>query len=222
AWSGLDSYGEPQPHAWPSITCHWGIMDICGFANDTGYLLKAWYADDLCVHLMPHWNWQEGETVRVCAFTNGDTAELFLNGESLGERTVTERRADWYVPFTPGTLRVTVRRGGEILSDEVTTVGAPAKLVLEDVTPKRENALYRIVNISVTDECGRIIPDFDGTVTFDAAGAKVFGAANGNPNGTQPLIAQSIPLFHGRAQLIAAADGKPVFASCEGLPDASI
>jgi len=222
AWSGLDSYGEPQPHAWPSITCHWGIMDICGFAKDTARLLEAWYTDDLCVHLMPHWNWKAGETVRVCAFTNGDTAELFLNGESLGERTVTERRADWYVPFTPGTLRVTVRRGDKILSDEVKTVGAPAKLVLEDVTPKRENALYRIVNISAADENGSIVPDFGGTVTFDAAGAKVCGVANGNPNGTQPLIAQSIPLFHGRAQLIAAADGKPVLAACEGLPDASV
>ena len=219
AWSGLDSYGEPQPHSWPSVTCHWGIMDLCGFAKDTAYLLKAWYSDALCAHLLPHWNWNDGETVRVCVFTNGEKAELFLNGVSLGEREVTERRADWYVPFTPGTLRVQVTRGDETIFDEVRTAGAPAKLVLEDVTPAGENNTLRIVNISVTDRDGTLIPDFDGTVTFDAKGAKVIGVANGNPNGTQPLIAQSIPLFHGKAQLIAAADGKPVLASCEGLTD---
>lgn len=39
------------------------------------------------LHLFPHWNWNEGETVDVWAYyNNADCVELFLNGRSLGER----------------------------------------------------------------------------------------------------------------------------------------
>jgi hypothetical protein len=40
------------------------------------------------VHILPHWNWPDriGQTVPVFVYTNGDSAELFLNGKSLGLR----------------------------------------------------------------------------------------------------------------------------------------
>ena len=78
AWCGFDHRGEPTPYGWPSVVSHWGFHDDCGFAKDTAYLLAAWYRDELCVHLLPHWNWKTGEVVRVCVYTNADTAELFL------------------------------------------------------------------------------------------------------------------------------------------------
>jgi hypothetical protein len=38
---------------------------------------------------LPHWNWPDrvGKNVPVFVYTNGDSAELFLNGKSLGRRT---------------------------------------------------------------------------------------------------------------------------------------
>jgi hypothetical protein len=40
------------------------------------------------VHILPHWNWPDrvGQPVPVFVYTNGDSAELFLNGKSLGRR----------------------------------------------------------------------------------------------------------------------------------------
>ncbi len=222
AWSGLDSYGEPQPHVWPSVMSHWGIMDICGFAKDTAYLLAAWYKKELVAHLLPHWNWCDGEEVRVCVFTNADTAELFVNYQSIGEKEVIEKRVDWTVPFVPGIISVKVRRGDEELFDEVHTAGEAAKLVLEDVTPVRDEHDIRIINISVTDENGILIPDFNRSVYFDHEQITVLGVANGNPNGTQPNIAYEIPLFNGRAQIIVTSDSKIITARCEGLPIAVI
>lgn len=222
AWSGFDSYGEPQPHVWPSVMSHWGFMDICGFAKDTAYLLAAWYKKELVAHLLPHWNWREGDDVRVCVFTNADTAELFVNGRSLGEKRVNERRADWKVPFEEGAISVKVRRGDEEIVDEVRTAGAPARIVLEDVTPKSNKHEIRIINISVVDENRTLIPDFKDTVYFDGDNLTVLGVANGNPNGTQPNIAYSVPVFNGHAQLIATADSIGINVSCEGLPTAAI
>ena len=222
AWSGFDSYGEPQPHIWPSIMSHWGFMDICGFAKDTAYLLAAWYKKDLVAHLLPHWNWNEGDDVRVCVFTNADTAELFVNGRSLGEKCVDERRADWNVPFEAGVISVKVRRGDEEMVDEIRTAGAPAKLILEDVTPTSDKHEIRIINISVVDENGIFVPNFNDTVCFDGEKLTVLGVANGNPNGTQPNIARKVPVFNGHAQLITTADSTEINVSCEGLPTATI
>jgi hypothetical protein len=41
------------------------------------------------VHILPHWNWPDsvGQNVPVFVYTNGDSAELFLNGKSLGRKT---------------------------------------------------------------------------------------------------------------------------------------
>lgn len=222
AWSGFDYYGEPAPYAWPSVMSHWGVMDNCGFAKDIAYHLAAWYKTELFVHLMPHWNWTEGEEVRVCVFTNADTAELFVNGRSAGEVQVNRRRAEWKVPFEKGTICVKARKGNTEISDEVHTAGKPSRLVLEDVTPKRNNNSVRIINISVTDAEGTLVPDCDKEVHFGMSEAKILGVGNGNPNGHQQNTASVIALFHGRAQVIVTAHGGTIKAQCEGLPDAEI
>lgn len=225
-WSGFDSYGETNPYEYPSVMSHWGILDICGFAKDTAYLLAAYYKDDLFAHLLPHWNHTSGAEVRVCVFTNGDCAELFLNGKSMGELPVSRRRAEWLVPYEVGTIRVRVRRGEEEAEDEIRTAGAPARLAVEEVSPagnEKNTTSAHIFNISVTDDCGTLLPDYGETVRFDVRGAEILGTANGNPNGTQPNKTTEIALFHGRAQVIASANtsdgqGGTITVSCSDLP----
>lgn len=220
-WSGFDSYGEPHPHLWPSICSHWGMMDLCGFEKDTAHLLAAWYKDEICVHLLPHWNHKSGQTVRVMAFTNADTAELFLNGRSLGTVMVQNRRAEWQVPFEAGTLRVCARRGKNELCDEVCTAAAPARVLLENVTPA-EDGKTRIVNICVTDTSGTPAPDFDGMARLLTRGPRVIGVCNGDPNGLQPLSGDTVPLFHARAQVLLTADEGTLTVRLDGLPEAFI
>ena len=60
-----------------------------GIPKDRYYLYRShWRPDTPTVHILPHWNWPErvGQTVPVFVYTNGDSAELFLNGKSLGTR----------------------------------------------------------------------------------------------------------------------------------------
>ena len=222
AWSGFDYYGEPEPLVWPSVIYQGGIMDLCGFEKDTAYELAAWYKEELNVHLMPHWNWNPGDEVRVCAFTNAETAELFVNGRSVGEKKVNLRRAEWKVPFEAGSIKVKVRKGEEELFEEIHTAGAPAKLVVEDVTPKTEGNRIHIINVSVTDENGILISDFSERVYFDVRKIKILGVGNGNPNGHQPNVASDIELFHGRAQLIVTAGEGTLTVRCDGLPSVEL
>lgn len=217
-WSGFDHRGESNPYEWPSVISHWGIHDYCGFAKDTAHLLAAWYKEELCVHLLPHWNWQLGEEVRICTFTNADTAELFVNGESFGKKAVEKRRVEWNVPFAPGKISVIAERDGLRISDEVVTAGVPAMLQLTDETPG--NGSVRIINIAATDAAGVPVPDFNGIVTFKVENGKILGVGNGNPNGHQPDIADSVPLFNGLGQIIVAGKNGKITAFCEGLASA--
>jgi hypothetical protein len=88
-WTGIDYLGEPTPHADQARSSYFGIVDLAGFRKDRFYLYRShWRPDDTTVHVLPHWNWPNriGKNVPVFVYTNGDTAELFLNGESLGMR----------------------------------------------------------------------------------------------------------------------------------------
>ncbi|MBZ0258887.1 DUF4982 domain-containing protein [bacterium] len=88
-WTGFDYLGEPTPFTQEARSSYFGIVDLCGIPKDRFYLYRSyWRPDETTVHILPHWNWPErvGEVVPVYVYTNGDSAELFLNGKSLGVR----------------------------------------------------------------------------------------------------------------------------------------
>ncbi|UCG55992.1 MAG: DUF4982 domain-containing protein [Phycisphaerales bacterium] len=89
-WTGFDYLGEPTPFNQQARSSYFGIVDLCGIPKDRFYLYRSyWRPDTLTVHILPHWNWPDrvGQEVPVFVYTNGDSAELFLNGKSLGRRT---------------------------------------------------------------------------------------------------------------------------------------
>ena len=89
-WTGFDYLGEPTPFDREARSSYFGIVDLCGIPKDRFYLYRSyWRPDATTVHILPHWNWPDriGKNVPVFVYTNGDSAELFLNGKSLGRRT---------------------------------------------------------------------------------------------------------------------------------------
>jgi beta-galactosidase len=88
-WTGFDYLGEPTPHGQEARSSYFGVVDLCGIPKDRFYLYRShWRPDETTVHILPHWNWPDrvGQNVPVFVYTNGDSAELFLNGQSLGRR----------------------------------------------------------------------------------------------------------------------------------------
>ncbi len=87
-WTGFDYLGEPAP-ARDSRSSYFGIVDLAGIPKDRYYLYRSyWRPNENTIHILPHWNWPDrvGKSVPVFVYTNGDSAELFLNGKSLGKR----------------------------------------------------------------------------------------------------------------------------------------
>ena len=88
-WTGFDYLGEPTPFNQEARSSYFGIVDLCGIPKDRFYLYRSyWRPETTTVHILPHWNWPDrvGQNVPVFVYTNGDSAELFLNGKSLGRR----------------------------------------------------------------------------------------------------------------------------------------
>jgi beta-galactosidase len=88
-WTGIDYIGEPTPYdVFPVKSSFFGAVDIAGFPKDAYHLYRSQWTSEPMVHLVPmDWTTNEpGETVEVWAYSNVDSVELFLNGESLGVR----------------------------------------------------------------------------------------------------------------------------------------
>lgn len=209
-WTGFDYRGEPSPFWWPTISSLFGIMDTCGFPKDSFYFNKACFTDQPMLHLMPHWNWSEGETVRVMTVTNGDEAELFLNGVSLGRKpSDVTTQCEWQVAFVPGILSAKAYRDGkEIAYTEQVTAGAPVKVkILPDRTRISNDGADTVpLNVCVLDENGIVVPTAATHVTFEAQGdGKILGVGNGDPNCHESDVEPHRSLFAGWCQGLVQA-----------------
>jgi beta-galactosidase len=206
-WTGFDYRGEPTPYGWPCINSHFGLMDTCGFPKDLYYYYQAWWSGKPVLHLFPHWNWSEGQEVDVWCHTNLDRVELFLNGQSLGAQDVPRNtHVEWKVKYAPGVLdAVGYKDGKQVLVDKRQTTGAPAKIVLRPDRTKiaADGEDVVMVEVSVVDDQGRIVPTASNEIAFEAAGpGRIIGVGNGDPSSHEPDKASRRSAFNGLCQAI--------------------
>lgn len=230
-WTGFDYRGEPTPFSWPSVSSQFGIMDTCGFAKDSFYYNKACFTEEPFVHLLPHWNWQNGDNVRVVAVTNCDEAELFLNGNSLGKKAASVYDPpEWNVTFEKGALFVKAyKRGRQVAVDERQTAGEPYKIVLtadrQSINDDGQDTV--LINAAVVDKKGVLCPNATNKIHFDILGdGVVLGTGNGNPNSHEDDTKPYRYAFYGLCQAIVRLLRKgseiKVVASSDGLQSADI
>jgi len=235
-WTGFDYRGEPTPYAWPCISSHFGIMDVCGFPKDNYFYYQSWWSDKNVLHLFPHWNWKgrTGDTIDVWCHTNCQSVELFLNGASLGKKNVTKNgHLEWKVAYVPGILEAKGIRNGKTINDKVETTGESYALSLSsDVkTIKANGEDLSIITVTAIDEKGREVPTADDHVKFQISGnGKIIGVGNGNPVSHEAdkfVIGNYFrSLFNGKCQLIIQSDRVPgdikITATSERLKKAEL
>ncbi len=132
-WTGFDYLGETM-FGWPAKFWNFGIIDMCGFPKDTYYFYQSQWTEEPMVHILPHWNWpgMEGVKIPVVAYSNCESVELFLNGQSLGEKEMGDHMdLVWNVPYKPGVLKAQGRNGGDLVFEkEIYTAEKAAKIEL--------------------------------------------------------------------------------------------
>ncbi len=128
----------------------------------------TWNGADAEISLSPHWNWTtEGEIVPLACRANGDGAELFLNGKSLGKKTKTDDAFSWRVPYAPGELKVIVSRGGAAVAEGVCrTAGAPVAIRLTPEKTALADGDWTFVQVEFLDDQNRVVPFSDKALDF--------------------------------------------------------
>ncbi len=229
-WTGFDYIGEPTPYGWPAKSSYFGIVDTCGFPKDIYYFYQSKWSTKPMVHVLPHWNWSAGTNVEVWAYSNCDTVELFLNGTSLGSKTVgTAGHLSWSVPWSSGTLRAKGTKGGTVVYDEVVTAGAPSKVLLKpdrtSVKADGKDLIY--IETDIADSKNVTVPTADNAVNFSISGPGVIvGVDNGNSISTESYKGNSRKAFSGKCLVIVQptkVNGTIVVtASSNGLSTGSV
>jgi beta-galactosidase len=255
-WTGFDYLGEPTPYGNrndPARSSYFGIVDLAGFPKDRYYIYQAhWRPDFPMAHILPHWNWPEraaqqvtnavtgGLTNRpslvtpVHVFTSGDSAELFLNGKSLGKKTKGpfEYRLKWDdVKYQPGTLKVVAYKNGKPwATDVMKTAGPAAKLTLQadraNIAADGQDLSY--ITVTVADKHGLLVPRSKNHIKFSIAGpGEIVATDNGDATSFEPFQSPEHSAYNGLALVIVRAKaGQPgtftVTAKADGLKTGAI
>lgn len=207
-WTGFDYLGEPTPYGFPARSSYFGIIDLAGFPKDIYYMYQSEWTDRPVLHLFPHWNWTEGQTVDLwCYYNDADEVELFVNGKSRGVRSKKDSHqyhVAWRVAYEPGEVKVVARKDGqEVRSSSIRTAGAPARIRLE-VDYEGETTVF--VNAYVTDEAGNLCPWAEDDLRFSVSGGTVIGVDNGSPTSMERFKADHRKAFFGKALVVIRKD----------------
>jgi len=208
-WTGWDYIGEPTPYGFPARSSYFGIIDLAGFPKDTYYFYQSEWTDKPTLHLFPHWNWIEGQTVDLwCYYNQADEVELFVNGKSKGTRKKGEHtfHVMWRVPFEPGEVRVVARKNGEeVRSQTIHTAGQPHHLRLTtDKTHIAANGTsLAFVTVEVVDKDGNLCPHADTQIFFEVeGGATIAGVDNGCQTSMERFKDNKRKAFHGKCLVV--------------------
>jgi hypothetical protein len=255
-WTGFDFLGEAARY--PHRGSQSGLFDYCGFKKPEAYIREAMWSEQPMVwaavfdgdpapgspadgapnfagrRLAAHWNWTAaGRNLPVDVFTNCASAELFLNGRSLGEKAVTEKYPPWVrwdVPYEQGTLLVVGKRDGkEAARFELATAGEPARIELapDKTALAASGSDLAHVEVRIVDANGRRVPAAEPSIEFAVTGAGRLAAVdNGNPREVSSYQGSRRKAWQGQALAIVRSARQPgkvtLRASAPGLQAAEV
>ena len=186
-WTGWDYIGEPTPYHTKSS--FFGQIDTAGFPKDTFYLFKSEWSTKKTkpfIHLLPYWDWNEGQKIDIKAYTNMNTLELFFNGVSQGKQDINhingkEPFGYWQIEYHKGEIKaVAYDEDGNIAAEEFKkSFGDPSKIILKPEMEKYGNLFF--IQIMTADKYGTLVENARNYITFNVKGdAKLEGMDNGD------------------------------------------
>jgi len=135
----------------------------------------------------------------------------------------------WRLTYEPGTLNAVGKKDGKVLTDEVQTAGAPARIVLQ---PDRsvisaDGRDLSFITVKVLDDKGILVPDAANEVRFKISGeGKIVGVDNGCETDLDSFKADHRKAFNGLAlvvvQSIEKAGTFKIEAASDGLEGSTV
>jgi beta-galactosidase len=205
-----------------------GLLERDMTKKEGYFVFQSYWTEEPMVHIYGH-SWPvrwggESEQRMVKVYSNCSSAELFVNGKSVGglnhdSQDFPAAGLRWMVSFASGKnhLRVVARKGSVTVSDEIdfeyqtAKWGKPAKLVL---TEARRELKTTTVEATLFDANGVLCLDAKNAVRFSLAGAGRLIDNLGTSTGSR-----LVEMYNGRAQISIVRNGgaSTVSAISEGI-----
>ncbi|MFR9621127.1 MAG: sugar-binding domain-containing protein [Rikenellaceae bacterium] len=221
-WTGYDYLGEAgYVHGgWPFKAFQSGALDLAGFPKDLFFLYQSQWSDKDMVHILPHWThpmMEAGTLVPICVYTNGDEAELFFNGESLGRKRNgakwDEMQIEWLVPWAEGEITAVAYRNGVAIATACQKSSQqPSRLGVskyEDRELKADKEDVIIVTVEQQDAEGTLYPYGENRLYTKFFGdARMLSFTSGSPVDVETNFgASSMEFFFGLNRMFIQSTG---------------
>ena len=245
------SFKNPGQDA-PIISAGCGVIDICGklrpevqwnrliwgldhtpgigvepytHAGETGSE-SMWRDTDA----VASWSWAgcEGKKTKVTVYSDGETAELIVNGHSYGRKKTKEYKAVFKrVVYEPGTITAISYdgEGKEQSRTSMKTAAGPAELrvVADRSTLQAKTQDLAYISIDLTGADGITKSSEDTAVTVEVAGAgTLLALGSARPNMGENFFSDTHTTYYGKALAVVRGGDAPgkitVTVKAKGLP----
>lgn len=236
-WTGFDYIGEPTPYH--TKNSYFGQIDTATFPKDSYYTYQsAWtdYKEAPMVHILPYWDFNEGQIIDVRVSSNAPKIELQFNGETVGIHHIDHQHGKdivgwWKLPYKPGELKaIAYGENDEVIATDVKrSFGDAVKIKLNadksQLVADGQDVIF--VEISMEDEAGYPVENANNRVTVDVSGAgRLIGLDNGDSTDYDQYKGVSRRLFSGKLMAIIGATLEAghidVKVSSQGMADARL
>lgn len=208
-WTGIDFLGECR--GWPVRISQAGMLDLCGNEKPLYYQRKALWTKDKFIKIAVSrgskdktsvwsdsfvYSANEGETVSVSCYTNAETAELFINDKSLGEKTLTDAdgcRVTWEFPYESGILTAKAGNAEDMLRTPEKSEG-----IGFEVYDNSSDCVQ--VEVELKDKNSNIASADDKVIYYQLIGdGEILGIENGKPDDLTCYAEKYRSTFNGKA-----------------------
>jgi len=243
-WTLHDYFGEP-PVGGFEVSSTYGQYDLCGFPKAASFWYRTQWLltkpdSDAAkpfptknlheVHLVESWESPDSfpstygnRTRSIHVYSSTRLVELFVNGESQGQRTITTMSegpgsyAEFLnVTWKPGNLTaVAIDSSGNIVARDTRmtngkatsiflSLDAPSKLTGTGEALLADGQDAALLRASVLDESGEVMHLASNNITFKVVSGpgRVQGTHNGDPHLHASNVSPSSPAYHGLVRAV--------------------
>lgn len=215
-WTGFDYIGEPTPYH--TKNSYFGQIDTAGFEKDSYYIYQSEWTDykkSPMIHILPYWDFNEGQLIDVRVCSNAPRMELQFNAKTIGTYDVDHKNGQqllgwWKIPYTSGELRaIAYDEMGKVIAIDVRKSFKDAKRIV--LTPNKyelqaDGQDLIFIEISMRDEDGNNVENANNRVEVNVQGAgRLIGLDNGDSTDYDSYKGTSRRLFSGKLLAVIAA-----------------
>ncbi len=209
-----------------------GEVDGVRLPKEAYYVCAAMWRTDPQAHIIGHWTYPVGTKKNIYVVSNVPGVELFVNGQSLGHGTVTDKYLITFkdVAFAPGEIKAVATVDGRIVATHLLrTAGTPVALKLFTITApggfRADGDDIALFDVEAVDANGLRCPTVQQRVDFETTGPAVWrgGYNSGKINSTNNAFLDLEAGVNRVAVRATRTAGKiTVHATSAGLRDASL